>query len=226
MPYVTASIIIQLMTVVIPRLGELQREGEAGYAKITQYTRFLTVILAAAQATGYAFLFRSQGALNAGSGEMVLIIVSLTAGTVLLMWIGELITKRGIGNGISILIFASILVGAPIGIAAWWNGGPDGEALLPAHRGRDLRGRRLRAGRPAADPRPVREAHGGSEDDRGRLDLPAAAREHGGRHPDHLRCRDPRVPAHDGAVLPGDARLRERSTSSRATGSTCSSKAS
>src|SRR5580765_7479858 len=97
MPYVTASIILQLMTVVIPRLGELQREGEAGYAKITQYTRYLTVILAALQATGYAFLFRSQGALNASSGKLVLIIVSLTAGTVLLMWIGELITKRGIG---------------------------------------------------------------------------------------------------------------------------------
>ena len=131
MPYVTASIILQLMTVVIPRLGELQREGEAGYAKITQYTRYLTVILAAMQATGYAFLFRSQGALNAGSGKLVLIIVSLTAGTVLLMWIGELITKRGIGNGISILIFASILVGAPIGIAAWWNGGPMEKLFFP-----------------------------------------------------------------------------------------------
>ena len=131
MPYVTASIILQLMTVVIPRLGELQREGEAGYAKITQYTRYLTVVLAAAQATGYAFLFRSQGALDAGSGELVLIVVSLTAGTVLLMWMGELITKRGIGNGISILIFASILVGAPIGIAAWWNGGPMEKLFFP-----------------------------------------------------------------------------------------------
>src|SRR6187401_2518162 len=131
MPYVTASIILQLMTVVIPRLAELQKEGEAGYAKITQYTRYLTVILAAAQATGYAFLFRSQGALNAGSGEMVLIIVSLTAGTVLLMWIGELITKRGIGNGISILIFASILIGAPLAIVAWWNGGPMEKLFFP-----------------------------------------------------------------------------------------------
>ena len=131
MPYVTASIIIQLMTVVIPRLGELQREGEAGYAKITQYTRYLTVILAAAQATGYALLFRSQGALDAGSGKLVLIIVSLTAGTVLLMWMGELITKRGIGNGISILIFASILVGAPLGIVAWWNGGPMEKLFFP-----------------------------------------------------------------------------------------------
>ena len=131
MPYVTASIILQLMTVVIPRLAELQKEGEAGYAKITQYTRYLTIVLAAAQATGYAFLFRSQGALDAGSGELVLIVVTLTAGTALLMWMGELITKRGIGNGISILIFASILVGAPIGIAAWWNGGPMEKLFYP-----------------------------------------------------------------------------------------------
>src|ERR671910_2254100 len=131
MPYITASIILQLMTVVIPRLAELQKEGEAGYAKITQYTRYLTVVLAGAQATGYAFLFRSQGVLDAGSGELVLIIVSLTAGTVVLMWMGELITKRGIGNGISILIFASILVAAPIGIAAWWNGGPVEKLFFP-----------------------------------------------------------------------------------------------
>jgi preprotein translocase subunit SecY len=131
MPYVTASIILQLLTVVIPRLSELQKEGEAGYAKITQYTRYLTVVLAAAQATGYAFLFRDQNILNAGAGETVLIVVTLTAGTTLLMWMGELITKRGIGNGISILIFASILVGAPIGIAAWWNGGPMEKLFFP-----------------------------------------------------------------------------------------------
>ena len=75
MPYVTASIILQLMTVVIPRLGELQREGEAGYAKINQYTRYLTVMLAAAQATGYAFLFKSNNVLEANAGRMVLIVV-------------------------------------------------------------------------------------------------------------------------------------------------------
>jgi preprotein translocase subunit SecY len=131
MPYVTASIILQLLTVVIPRLAELQKEGEAGYAKITQYTRYLTVVLAAAQATGYAFLFRDQGILDASAGETVLIVVTLTAGTTLLMWMGELITKRGVGNGISILIFASILVGAPIGIAAWWNGGPMEKLFYP-----------------------------------------------------------------------------------------------
>ena len=131
MPYITASIILQLMTVVIPRLSELQKEGESGYAKINQYTRYLTVGLAAAQSTGYAFLFRRQGVLDANLGRMTLIILTLTVGCTLLMWMGELITKRGIGNGISILIFASILVGAPIGIAAWWNGGPMEKLFFP-----------------------------------------------------------------------------------------------
>src|SRR3990170_6762639 len=131
MPYVTASIIIQLMTVVVPRLGELQKEGEAGYAKINQYTRYFTVGLAAAQAIGFAFLFRNQGALEANTGRMVLIVTTLTTGTVLLMWMGEQITKRGIGNGISLLIFASILTSLPVGISAWWNGGPMERIFYP-----------------------------------------------------------------------------------------------
>src|SRR6476469_586903 len=93
MPYVTASIILQLLTVVIPKLEQLQKEGESGYAKINQYTRYLTVVLAAAQATGYAYLFQRQGALNANAGRIVLIVITLTAGTTLLMWMGEMITK-------------------------------------------------------------------------------------------------------------------------------------
>jgi len=131
MPYVTASIILQLMTVVIPRLAELQKEGEAGYAKINQYTRYLTVMLAAAQSFGYAVLFQRQGALDANAGRMTLIVLTLVTGTTLLMWMGELITKRGIGNGISILIFASILTSAPLGISAWWNGGPMEKLFFP-----------------------------------------------------------------------------------------------
>src|SRR3954467_7821528 len=119
MPYVTASIILQLLTVVIPTLEQLQKEGESGTAKINQYTRYLTVALAAAQGLGYAYLFRTQGALPKDAGRLVLIVVPLTAGTTLLMWMGELITKRGIGNGISLLIFASILTSAPQGINAW-----------------------------------------------------------------------------------------------------------
>src|SRR5918992_4521844 len=131
MPYVTASIIVQLMTVVIPRLEQLQKEGESGYAKINQYTRYLTVALAAAQALGYAVLFERQGVLDANAGRMVLIVITLTAGTTLLMWIGELITKRGIGNGISLLIFASILAGLPLGIRAWYEGGPFERVMFP-----------------------------------------------------------------------------------------------
>src|SRR5919112_3826023 len=131
MPYVTASIILQLMTVVIPRLEQLQKEGEAGYAKINQYTRYLTIGLAAAQATGFAFLFQRQGALEANFGRGALIVLTLTAGTALLMWMGELITKRGIGNGISLLIFASILTSAPAGVNAWINGGPMEKLFFP-----------------------------------------------------------------------------------------------
>jgi len=128
MPYITASIILQLLTVVSPSLEKLQKEGEVGQARITQYTRYLTVGLAAAQAVGYVFLFRSQGN-NAGTevipnftlGTVLLIIICLTAGCVLLMWMGELITQRGIGNGISLMIFASIVAGLPNGVQAWWT---------------------------------------------------------------------------------------------------------
>ena len=131
MPYVTASIIIQLMTVVIPRLEQLQKEGEAGYARINQYTRFLTVALAALQAAGYSYLFNRQGALELNVGKFILIVISLSAATTLLMWMGELITKRGVGNGISLLIFASILVGLPGGIRAWNAGGPYEKLMFP-----------------------------------------------------------------------------------------------
>src|SRR3954466_7495772 len=88
MPYVTASIILQLLTVVVPRLEQLQKEGEAGYARINQYTRYLTVALAAAQSAGYAYLFQREGILTNNSGRIVLIVITLTAGTTLLMWMG------------------------------------------------------------------------------------------------------------------------------------------
>jgi preprotein translocase subunit SecY len=131
MPYVTASIILQLLTVVIPTLEQLQKEGEAGTAKITQYTRYLTVVLAAAQAAGYAYLFRRQGALPHNAGRLVLIVITLTAGCILLMWMGEQITKRGIGNGISLLIFASIITSMPTALSAWVHGGPTEKLFFP-----------------------------------------------------------------------------------------------
>jgi preprotein translocase subunit SecY len=131
MPYVTASIILQLLTVVVPTLEQLQKEGESGYAKINQYTRYLTVVLAAAQAVGYSYLFERQGALSSNVGRITLIVITLTAGTTLLMWMGEQITKRGVGNGISLLIFASILTSAPAGVNAWINGGPAEKLFFP-----------------------------------------------------------------------------------------------
>jgi preprotein translocase subunit SecY len=128
MPYITASIILQLLTVVVPSLEKLQKEGEVGQARITQYTRYLTVGLAFAQSIGYVFLFKSlesQAGVtlipNFNLGKVLLIVISLTAGTVLLMWMGELITQRGIGNGISLMIFASIVARIPSGVSSWWN---------------------------------------------------------------------------------------------------------
>jgi preprotein translocase subunit SecY len=128
MPYITASIILQLLVVVVPSLEKLQKEGEVGQARITQYTRYLTVGLAFAQSIGYVFLFKS---FTVGAGQAIIpefdtphvfmIVISLTAGTVLLMWMGELITQRGIGNGISLMIFASIVSGLGNGIQGWWN---------------------------------------------------------------------------------------------------------
>jgi preprotein translocase subunit SecY len=128
MPYITASIILQLLTVVVPALEKLQKEGEVGQQKITQYTRYLTVGLAFGQSFGYVFLFRSFGQQggnnflgNLGGPKVLLIVISLTAGCTLLMWLGELITQRGIGNGISLMIFASIVSRLPQGIESWWN---------------------------------------------------------------------------------------------------------
>src|SRR6185369_9947191 len=137
MPYITASIILQLLTVVVPSLERLQKEGEVGQQKITKYTRYLTVGLAFAQSIGYVFLFKSFGntagtkVLDPTFGRVFLIIITLTAGCTLLMWMGELITKRGIGNGISLLIFASILTSAPAGVIAWINGGPMEKLFFP-----------------------------------------------------------------------------------------------
>jgi preprotein translocase subunit SecY len=121
-PYVTASIAVQLLTAVVPALKQLQKEGEAGYARLTQYTRYAAVALAAAQAAAYTYIFDREAPLHLDAGRFVIIVLTLTAGTALLMWLGEQITKRGVGNGISILILASILAAAPAGVRAWLSG--------------------------------------------------------------------------------------------------------
>jgi preprotein translocase subunit SecY len=124
MPYITASIILQLLTVVVPTLEKLQKEGELGRRKITQWTRYLTVILALIQSFGIALtLMRSEGGfvLNPGIGFLAMTVLSLTTGTAFIMWLGEQITERGIGNGMSLLIFTGIVVGLPRAIENIYN---------------------------------------------------------------------------------------------------------
>lgn len=119
MPYISASIIMQLMTVVIPAMEQLKKEGESGRKKISQYTRYGTVVLATFQAIGISLALQNQTAgglsvvLNPGIGFIVVTTITLVTGTVFLMWLGEQVTERGIGNGISLIIFAGIVSGLP-----------------------------------------------------------------------------------------------------------------
>jgi preprotein translocase subunit SecY len=114
-PYINASIIFQLLTFVFPKLEEIQKEGEAGRQKINQYTRMLTVPLAMLQAVGMYALLRNQGIIvNLSPMSLISLMVTMTAGTMLMVWMGELITERGIGNGISLLIFAGIISRLPV----------------------------------------------------------------------------------------------------------------
>ncbi|HUV70196.1 MAG TPA: preprotein translocase subunit SecY [Terracidiphilus sp.] len=118
MPYITASIIFQLLTVVYEPLARIQKEGELGRRKITQWTRYLTVILGALQSIGIAAILTRQGlVLNPGPGFLLMTVITLTTGTSFIMWLGEQITDRGIGNGMSLLIFAGIVAGLPNGVA-------------------------------------------------------------------------------------------------------------
>ena len=117
MPYISASIIMQLMSAVTPQLEQLKKEGEAGRRKISQYTRYLTVVLAVVQATGMTVGMANQGmSYNTGIVFFVIAITSLVTGAVFMMWLGEQITEKGVGNGISLLIFAGIVAGLPSAI--------------------------------------------------------------------------------------------------------------
>ncbi len=134
MPYITASIILQLLVVVIPRLEALKKEGQSGQTKITQYTRYLTLGLALLQATGIVALARSGSLINCdrpllhsdGTATFLVMVVTMTAGTAVIMWLGELITDRGIGNGMSILIFTQVVATFPSALwqvrlsQGWW----------------------------------------------------------------------------------------------------------
>ena len=133
MPYISASIIMQLMTAVIPSLEQLKKEGEAGRRKITQYTRYGTVVLGVFQSVGIAIALQGQTAggenvvVNQGIGFVVIATVALVTGTMFLMWLGEQITERGLGNGISIIIFAGIVAGLPSAIGATFERVSSGE---------------------------------------------------------------------------------------------------
>ena len=117
MPYITASIIFQLLTVVYEPLARIQKEGELGRRKITQWTRYMTVILAALQSIGIAFMLQRGGmVLHPGVGFLMMTVLTLTTGTAFIMWLGEQITERGIGNGMSLLIFTGIIAGLPHGV--------------------------------------------------------------------------------------------------------------
>lgn len=135
MPYITASIIVQLLRVVIPRFDALHKEGQSGQSKLTQYTRYLTIALGLLQSTTLVTVARS-GALYQNCTQdllvsdewyqVVLMIITMTAGTGLIMWLGELITERGVGNGMSLLIFTSIAAGFPSSLGAIWvSKGPE-----------------------------------------------------------------------------------------------------
>jgi preprotein translocase subunit SecY len=117
MPYISASIIMQMAGVVVPQIAQLKKEGESGRRKITQYTRYGTILLASAQAFGASVAFQNQGVvINPGPNFVFTAAVTLVTGTVFLMWLGEQITERGIGNGISMIILSSIIAGLPSAI--------------------------------------------------------------------------------------------------------------
>ena len=128
LPYITASIIMQLLTVVIPKLQSLQDEGESGQKVITQWTRYMTVVLALIQSTAFTFLFHSGRFTNGidlvpdySPGRVALIVITMTAGTAFVMWLGELISQRGVGNGMSLLIFVSIISQFPFIFGQMWG---------------------------------------------------------------------------------------------------------
>ena len=156
MPYITASIIMQLLGVVIPKLEEWQNEGQTGQKKITQWTRYLTVALALMQSTAFVFVLKSGNGGLLGQSDIaaarrapcssrtsprsrpVLIVITWTAGTALVMWLGELITQRGIGNGMSILIFTSVVSRLPFQLGARLSeaGRRSSSSSIIAHRAR------------------------------------------------------------------------------------------
>ena len=199
MPYISSSIIIQLLTSIVPTLDQLKKEGEAGRKVINQYTRYGTVLLAALQAYGIAVGL--EGSTNVvvhpGMFFRLTTMVTLTGGTMFLMWLGEQITSRGIGNGISLIIFSGIVANLPHAISRHSRARPRRRAVdgdHPARRGRRGRGHRLHRlhrARPAPAAHPVSEATSRQPHVPGRFLASAAEAQHLGRHPADLRVLAP-----------------------------------
>ena len=177
MPYITASIILQLLTVVYEPLAKLQKEGELGRKKITQWTRYLTVVLSAIQSFGIAISLQKAAATSwsiPGVGFILMTMLTLTTGSVFIMWLGEQITERGVGNGMSLLIFAGIVVGLPRGVIDLFDKIKT-DAWGALHRscddhagrvdGADGGLHRVRGAQRAANSGAVRQARGGPQSD-------------------------------------------------------------
>ena len=214
MPYITSSIIVQLLQVVIPKLEQWRDEGAVGQKKITQVTRYLTVALAVMQSTGLAFVFHNggEGFLGSTAGDIdvlpnftiprvLLVVLSMTAETAMVMWLGELITQRGVGQGMSILIFANVVSGLPSqGAAIRAEAGNTKFAfVIAANDGAPCSNRVHRTGA-ATNTSPIRETNSWLPDVRRAVDLHPVEGQSVRRHPDHL-CQL-------GAVLPGAVEQR------------------
>ena len=194
MPYITASIILQLLTVVIPRLEALKQEGASGTAKITQYTRYLTLVLAIIQATAFTTLAVNDQLFSGCTGvvydtsvfPVVVMILTMTAGTSIIMWMGELITDRGVGNGMSVMIFTDHRHHLAQFVSVWGTSGPFTFALTCSSASRSSPS--WSSWVSSAPDRALRQAHGGKADVRGHVDHIAQG-QHGGRHRSSSRRR-------------------------------------
>ena len=222
MPYISASIILQLLTVVWPYLEKLSKEGELGRRKITQYTRYGTIVLSVVQALGIAIFLERQtkiaGGLplvyNPGIAFRMMAVLTLTTGTCFIMWLGEQITERGIGNGMSLIIYAGIVVGLPRAVLQTFDQMRTGQLGLlrdpvpdRVHGAGDC-GDRLRRARAPAGHGAVRQAGRRPAHVRRIEHAHPAEGEHRRRHPGDLRLVDPGVPGDDRAGVPGQVRRR------------------
>ena len=222
MPYITASIIVQLLRVVIPRFEALYKEGQSGQSRLTQYTRYLTIALAVLQSTTLITVARSGqlfGTDQGACGELIandawyailLMVITMTAGTGVIMWLGELITERGVGNGMSILIFTSIAARFPNSLGKiLTERGPEMLVGVIAIGIADHGARHLRRAVAAPHPGAVRQAHGRSPHLRRQQHLHPDQGQHGGRRAGHLRLVAAVPAVADRAVQPARGRQQQ-----------------